>query len=236
MSDQKIRLYTMLYRLCLLPIFVCFPLSSSINAQTDSLSIFLCTGNTSGSMEQQHSGKPQPKLVYGYIDGKKTSCMTEYELRVAWANASLARETIKAAKKRPWDAVYHGEKNLAHADLRGFDLKDIDLSGADLTNALLESADLRGANLENAYCKNADFSGADLSSANLRGVFFHRANLRTVKGLTMENLPSVATLYEAHMEDQLLKMIQEISDKLKNPKNNWNRVIYPTPGGTASSK
>lgn len=173
--------------------------------------------------------------------------MTEYELRVAWANARLAKENKNAAKKRPWDAVYHGEKNLAHADLRGFDLKDIDLSGADLTNALLESADLRGANLknarltganlENAYCKNADFSGADLSSANLRGAFFQRANLRTAKGLTMENLPSVATLYEARMEDQLLKMIQETcSDKLKNPKNNWNRVIYPTPGGTASSK
>ncbi len=237
----------MLYRLCLLPIFVFFALDSSIHADSDSLSIFLCTGGSTRSTREEHSGTPQPKLVYGYINGKKTSCMTEYELRVAWANARLAREKEKAAKKRRWDAVYHGEKNLAYADLRGFDLKDIDLSGADLTKAHLESADLRGANLknaslsganlENAYCKNADFSGADLSTANLRGAFFHHANLSTAKGLTMENLPAVATLYKARLEDQLLKMIQETcSDKLKNPQNKWNRVIYPTPGGTASSK
>ena len=198
--------------------------------------MFLCL-DSSVSSDQPSGTKPE-KRVYGYINGKKTPCMSEYEFRVAYSRSKMnsVKKTVKKESRQ--DAVYRGEKNLANADLRGFDLKDIDLSGADLSNALLESADLRGANLknavltganlENAYCKNADFQGADLTAANLRGAFFHHANLENTRGLTLEALSTVATLYKTVMEKVLMETIQSnYAGKLKNPKNNWNRVEFP---------
>lgn len=206
--------------------------------------MFLCIDNSESSHHTPGTGTE--KLVYGYINGKKTACMSEFELRVAYSKAHT--DTVKKSpeKKLQHDAVYRGEKKLANADLRGFDLKDIDLSGADLTNAHLESADLRGANLknavltganlENAYCKNADLQDADLTSANLCGAFFHHANLNNARGLTLETLATVATLFEADMEHVLKETIRsKYAGKLKNPKGNWNRVEFPRETETSAS-
>lgn len=214
-------------------------LSSSSFAESNEPAMFLCIDSMM-QVRKQTGCEPQ-KLVYGYIDGKKTACMSEYEFRVACSKVLFDRENgslNKTQKKQlQRNAVYRGEKNLANADLRGLDLKGLDLSGANLTNAQLESADLRGANLknatmtganlENAYCKNADFRGADLTSANLRGAFFHHANLFEVQGITMENLSAVSSLYQARLEEPLMEIIEsKFSNKLKNPKGSWNQKVY----------
>lgn len=196
-------------------------------AASDSLKMYLCT-------DQEDSAAL--KTVYGYIDGKKTSCMSEYDLRVAISHARLQRERKLRTPEQWQKAVSHGEKNLAGANLNGCDLKDADLSGADLTNAQLASADLRGANLKeailiganlkNTYCKRTDFRGADLSGATIQGTYFHYANLTDTKGLSPEELPNVATLHKALLEKTVLATVKkECPEKLKNPKNNWKRVI-----------
>jgi hypothetical protein len=187
------------------------------------------------------TGENPPKLVYGYVDGKKTPCMTEYEFRVKYSQQEFDK-TRKPSKKKDRrqfqrEAVYKGHKKLANADLRGFDLQGLDLQGADLRNAQLESADLRGANLRNAklngavltgaYCRNADFQGADLTGAKISGSFFHYANLRNVEGLTVEQLGSTATLYKVHMEEPVLKILQsQYPSKMKKPKGGWAQKVF----------
>ena len=59
--------------------------------------------------------------------------------------------------------------DLKGADLRGADLRSSNLEGADLSNANLTNVDLRGAYLANAHLANAEIKGANLESADLRG-------------------------------------------------------------------
>ncbi|MCX7725223.1 MAG: pentapeptide repeat-containing protein [Chitinispirillaceae bacterium] len=191
--------------------------------------MFLCV-DSMASLKKSSMGREPQKLVYGYINGKKTPCMTEYELRQMFQEESLkkARKGVEKEKKKTLErnAVYRGEKNLVDADLSGLDLQNLNLSGANLRGANLTSTDLRGVNfenadlenasLENAYCKHANFSGANLKGTNLKGAFLHYANLKGAKGLTIEALTPAASLYEATLEDSLLEIIKsDYPQKLK---------------------
>lgn len=208
-------------------------------SETKSPLIFLCLDSM--NLKNQ-AGKGFQKLVYSYINGKKTPCMSEHELRLTLSNKAFARDhdSLKAFHKKLLlrNAVYRGEKNLAYADLRGLDLQGLDLSGANLQNALLESADMRGANLrnadltkadlQNAYCKNADFSHANLTDALLKDAYFHHANLQETNGLTIDNLRTVSTLYDALLAAPVLKIIKsKYPSKLKNPKGGWCQKVFP---------
>jgi hypothetical protein len=188
---------------------------------------------------KKETGEDPQKLVYGYINGRKTPCMSEYELRVKLSEKRLDEKGASPEKvKKPLrQLVYRGEKKLANADLRGLDLQGLDLSGADLRNAVLESADLRGANLrnanltganlENAYCKNVNLEGANVTDAKLRGAYFHFAHLKNVEGLTVENLCTVTSVYKACLEAPVLEIIEtSYPAKLRNPKGSWKQKIY----------
>lgn len=188
---------------------------------------------------KKETGKDPKKLVYGYINGQKTPCMSEYELRVKLSPKPLNEKTTSVVKvdKPLRELIYRGEKKLANADLRGLDLQGLDLSGADLRNAILQSADLRGvnlrnanligANLENAYCKNANLEGANITNAKLRGAYFHFARLKNVEGLTMENLCTVTSIYKASLEAPVLEIIEtKYPTKLRNPKGSWKQEAY----------
>lgn len=203
--------------------------------------MFLCV-DSMRTEKTQNNQEPQ-KLVYGYVNGKKTPCMTEYELRVYYSKEAYQHTTkeIEELQKKTLkrNAIYRGEKNLVDADLRGMDLQGIDLSGADLRNALLESADLRnanlnnsnlsGANLKDAYCKNANFTGANFSNTQIQGGFFQNANLTETKGLTVENLCKVASLYNSKLDALIYKTIQEnYPTKLAPPKGSWTPKNFDT--------
>ena len=173
--------------------------------------------------------------------------MSEYDLLVAHSQARIQREKKSRTIAQWRTCVYHGDKNLAFANLKGCDLKDIDLSGADLTNAQLESADLRGANLENAvltganlknaYCKQTNLKGANLKEADLRGTYFHYADLSGAEELTSEQLLSVTTLYKARIDKKLFDAVKaDNPKKLNNPKNNWTRKIFDDTGEPTSIK
>ena len=70
------------------------------------------------------------------------------------------------------------EANLSRANLSGADIKWNDLIEANLIGANLREADLREADLREADLDLADLSGADLSGANLREADLIRADLR----------------------------------------------------------
>ena len=117
-----------------------------------------------------------------------------------------------------------GEANLEGADLRIADLRETDLEGANLEGANLEGANLQGANLVGANLQGANLQGAylrvaDLGRANLQRVNLERAdlqkadlvkaNLKKAKGLPIEKLSKVKTLYEVKLESQLKKQIEK---------------------------
>jgi len=187
------------------------------------------------------TGKEPRKLVYGYIDGKKTSCMSEHELRSLLSQASFKQNDLELQLKQQrtfqQNAVFRGEKNLQNADLSGMDLQGIDLSGADLSGALLESVDLRnaklvntklyGASLKNSYCKNTNFKGADFTDANLSGTFLQSADMTGSEGLQFEMLRNTATLYKTKFDPQLFEIIEEnLSSKLQRPNGTWAPVMF----------
>ena len=66
----------------------------------------------------------------------------------------------------------YGDLVLGSACLRGFDLRNTDLTGANLIDADLSEARLDGANLSNALLGGAHLSGATLLSTNLSGTNF----------------------------------------------------------------
>jgi Pentapeptide repeats (8 copies) len=98
--------------------------------------------------------------------------------------------------------------DLAFTDLHGADLRGMNLVGADLIctklrGAFLQGADLRGASLFNSDLTWAVWTGAQLQEANLRA-----SRLRAAWGLTVEQLSSVKTLFEAELNPSLEAQIQ----------------------------
>ncbi|MFN9707918.1 MAG: pentapeptide repeat-containing protein, partial [Burkholderiales bacterium] len=102
-------------------------------------------------------------------------------------------ENIKAVKNQ------HGKSFLMHpgANLRGEDLRGVNLVRANLTDADLTGANLVRANLVRAHLKDADLTGANLVRADLTGADLTGADL------TGANL-SDANLYLAHLSDAKL--------------------------------
>lgn len=136
--------------------------------------------------------------------------------RAKLRGANLGNASLETANLR--------EANLEGVDLRIADLRETNLEGANLEGANLEGANLQGANLEGANLQGANLQGAylriaDLGRANLQRVNLERAdlqkaylvkaNLKKAKGLPIEKLSKVKTLYEVKLESQLKKQIKK---------------------------
>src|SRR5690242_16563385 len=95
------------------------------------------------------------------------------------------------------------QANLQGAYASGANFKDSFLiksnfDGAFLIKANFSNAFLMEANLQNCYLMGADFENASLYKADLRGA----------KGLTVEQLAKVKTLYLARFDDEILEQIK----------------------------
>jgi hypothetical protein len=212
--------------------------------------IFLCIDSIISI--KNSTGKEPVKLVYGYINGQKTACMSEYELRALFSHDKFREDSsrIEAQQQKAFSrsTIFGGEKNLSGADLRGMDLQGIDLSGANLQNAQLESVDLRnanlsgsnltGANFKSAYCKNVNFSKADLTGADLQGTFFQYADMKNAKGLSIEVLLKTATLYRTVLDEEILKELEEnYGSKLEKPRGEWvQKDLIASPESSVQEK
>jgi BTB/POZ domain-containing protein KCTD9 len=95
------------------------------------------------------------------------------------------------------------QANLQGAYASGANFKDsflikANFDGAFLIKANFSNAFLMEANLQNCYLMGADFENASLYKADLRGA----------KGLSIEQLAKVKTLYLAKFDDEILEQIK----------------------------
>lgn len=103
--------------------------------------------------------------------------------------------------------------NIWRADLQGTMLQEASLEGADLQDTNLRHSQLTVTNLKGANCEGAKFEDADLMGANLEGT-----NLLHAENLTIEQLSMVDTLYEAKLNPEILKIIEnDHPHLLENP-------------------
>ncbi|MGJ3495676.1 pentapeptide repeat-containing protein, partial [Piscirickettsia salmonis] len=91
-----------------------------------------------------------------------------------------------------------GLGSQTHANLKGWDLRDVDLSGLNLDHVDLSEANLSGADLSCAYLGTANLYGANLEGANLSGAYLKAANL-SCTNLKNTNL-SNSYLYGANLQ------------------------------------
>jgi hypothetical protein len=108
----------------------------------------------------------------------------------------------------PWTTVYEGF-NLSKTDLRGAFLWKAQLERAYLWGAHLERANLKKANLKRATLWDTHLEEADLQGAHLDKANLGRANLRGAKNLTVEQLSTVESLYEADLDAPLREQIEQ---------------------------
>jgi hypothetical protein len=104
--------------------------------------------------------------------------------------------------------------NLARALLQGARLDGAQLEKADLVNALLQGADLRGAQLQGADLRAARLEKADLRAARLEKADLRSTRLEGATNLTVAQLSTVKTLYQAQLDPPLREQIQQQSPQL----------------------
>lgn len=95
-------------------------------------------------------------------------------------------------------SVELGEANIRDADIRRTSLTKANFKGADLRRAILRESNLEYANLTNTYLKKADFLGANLGRANLGRANLNGADLWGAN-LKHANLRG-ANLHKSHLQ------------------------------------
>jgi hypothetical protein len=127
------------------------------------------------------------------------------------SDANLSKANLSGADLRFADLsrTYLSVAELTCAKLRFADLSDADLSDANLNGANLNGANLSDANMSRANLSRANLSRANLSRANLSRANLSGANLIRVRGLTLEQLSSVATLYDAGLSSERIKQVRK---------------------------
>ncbi|HEY3402983.1 MAG TPA: pentapeptide repeat-containing protein [Ohtaekwangia sp.] len=115
------------------------------------------------------------------------------------------------------------ESNLENARLNQTNFENSNLNQAILksayaSGAIFKDAFLIKAQFENAFLIKANFNNAFLMEANLQNCYLmgadfenaslYKADLRGAKGLTIEQLSKVKTLYLARFDDEILNQIK----------------------------
>jgi uncharacterized protein YjbI with pentapeptide repeats len=142
-----------------------------------------------------------------------------------FSEADLYRATFKGAdlrgsffsrnKEKQWENGFCAQlshTDFEHANLNSAMMNHVDMSHAHCKMASLMNANLKSANLgwvsfENALLIDADFHDADMNHTILKDANLVGANLRKVKNLTLDQVREVKTLYQASLDDELLKAI-----------------------------
>jgi len=98
--------------------------------------------------------------------------------------------------------------NLNQANLRSAYASGANFKDAFLIKAYFENAFLIKANFANAFLMEADLKGCYLMGADFENASLYKADLRGAKGLTVEQLSKVKTLYLAKFDDEILEQIK----------------------------
>jgi len=98
--------------------------------------------------------------------------------------------------------------NLNQANLKGAYASGANFKDAFLIKARFENAFLIKANFNNAFLMESDLQNCYLMGADFENASLYKADLRGAKGLTVEQLAKVKTLYLAKFDDEILEQIK----------------------------
>jgi BTB/POZ domain-containing protein KCTD9 len=98
--------------------------------------------------------------------------------------------------------------NLNQANLKGAYASGANFKDAFLIKAQFENAFLIKANFNNAFLMEANLRNCYLMGADLENASLYKADLRGAKGLSVEQLSKVKTLYLAKFDDEILEQIK----------------------------
>ena len=98
--------------------------------------------------------------------------------------------------------------NLNQANLNGAYASGANFKDAFLIKAQFEGAFLIKANFSNSFLMEANLQNAYLMGADFENASLYKADLRGAKGLSVEQLSRVKTLYLARFDDAILEQIK----------------------------
>ena len=101
------------------------------------------------------------------------------------------------------------QANLKGAYASGANFKDAFMIKGDLENAFFIKTNFKNAFLMEANLRNCYLTGADFENASL-----YKADLRGAKGLTIEQLTKVKTLYLAQFDEDILTEVKSTLPEL----------------------
>jgi BTB/POZ domain-containing protein KCTD9 len=117
-----------------------------------------------------------------------------------------------------WNTEFD-DADLTGAELKGaklvrarFDdanLERANLVGAELVGAMFPRANLTDTNLEGAILNGANLAATNLEGARFYGAMLVETNLNGARGLTIEQLSNVETLYKAKLDSELMEQVRE---------------------------
>lgn len=141
---------------------------------------------------------PRTNLNYANLTGSNLNSANVSQSSLIEANLENAR-----LNQTNFENSNLNQANLKSAYASGANFKDAFLIKSQFENAFLIKANfnnafLMEANLQNCYLMGADFENASLYKADLRGA----------KGLSVEQLSRVKTLYLAKFDDEILEQIK----------------------------
>jgi uncharacterized protein YjbI with pentapeptide repeats len=117
---------------------------------------------------------------------------------------------LEAHLEKAYLFAAHLEKaDLGEAHLEWANLGDAHLEGANLRRAHLERASLFGTHLEGANLDEAHLEGAFLIETHLGGAILRGVQLQKAIELTVDQLSTVKTLYQAQLDPPLFEQIQK---------------------------
>jgi BTB/POZ domain-containing protein KCTD9 len=132
---------------------------------------------------------------------------------LAGSNANSANISQSSLIESNLENARLNQTNFENSNLNQANLKGAYASGANFKDAFLikahfENAFLIKANFSNAFLMEANLQNCYLMGADFENASLYKADLRGAKGLTVEQLSKVKTLYLARFDDEILEQIK----------------------------
>lgn len=105
------------------------------------------------------------------------------------------------------------QTNFENSNLNQVNLKGAYASGANFKDSFMIKARFEGAflikaNFRNAFLMEADLQNCYVMGADFENASLYKADLRGAKGLTVEQLSKVKTLYLAKFDEEILQQVK----------------------------
>ncbi|MBN1697498.1 MAG: pentapeptide repeat-containing protein [Spirochaetales bacterium] len=153
--------------------------------------------------------------------------------RARFKRANLCGAQLSKGKQESWENGFCARcphANFERAVLNNAGLAWVDLSYANMAHAhfvraRMDHCNLSRARLDGSIFVDADLRSADFFLATLDDADLSRANLKGARHLTVDQLKHVKTLYQASLDDELVREItaSNLGRLLTYPDNNTRR-------------